>query len=132
MYVLEDIRSRMAENLPTENWWTPQQAQLVEDRQRRWHRADFAPSNMVLFHRGNGQGSVGRRLSPGEIPSSDAEVVNGAWDHEHCALCWKEISAAGNPGPDTHGGCTLFAGPACCGPRSIGFPGPPHLLSTRA
>jgi len=88
----------MAENFPTEDWWTPQQAQLVEDRQRIWHRANFPPSDMALFHRGDGQGSFGRRLLPGEIPPSDAEVVNGAWDHEHCGLCWQKISAEGNPG----------------------------------
>src|SRR4051812_45104331 len=88
----------MSGNLTTEDWWTPQQGQLVEDPTRTWHRADFAPSDMVLLRRGDGQASVGRSLSPNEVPPSDAEIVKGGWDHEHCELCWAEISAAGgNP-----------------------------------
>jgi hypothetical protein len=88
----------MSGNRPTEDWWTPQQAQLVEDRERTWQRADFTPSDMVLFRRGDGQGSIGRRLLPDEIPPSNGEIVKGGWDHEHCQLCSTKISAAGgNP-----------------------------------
>jgi len=83
----------MTGTAPTEDWWTSQQVHLFEDRQRTWRRADFAPSDMLLFRRGDGQGSVGRRLVSGEVLPSDAEIVKGGWDHEHCELCWREIAA---------------------------------------
>jgi hypothetical protein len=84
---------------PIESWWTPDQLELVEDRQRTWHHAHFQPSDMLLFHRGPDEGSIGRQLQPGEIPT-DGEVVKGGWDHAHCELCWAEISAAGNDNRD--------------------------------
>ena len=34
---------------PTEDWWTSQQVQLFEDRQRTCRRADFAPRTCFYF-----------------------------------------------------------------------------------
>jgi hypothetical protein len=85
----------MSDNLRTEPWWTPHQLELVEDRRRTWKRAKFEASDMLLIHRGVGQGSIGRQLLPDEMPPPDGEIVKSGWDHAHCELCWTEISAAG-------------------------------------
>lgn len=49
-----------------------------------------------------GEGKRWRRvLNPGESVPTDADVVEGGWDHEHCAVCWEAISRL--PGHSAHG-----------------------------
>jgi hypothetical protein len=80
---------------PTETWWTEDQLALVENRRRVWHRMGFEPSDMLLIHRGPGQGSIGRQALPGDRPSADREIVKDGWDHAHCELCSATISTGG-------------------------------------
>jgi len=72
--------------------WSLYQLELAQDDIRQWHRMILASGKMIMFRGPNGT-SLGRRCSP---PDNDAQgtVVEGGWDHEHCALCWVKISAA--------------------------------------
>jgi len=76
--------------LHKEDWWTPRQAEMVEDRSRHWQAQTFRPSDALAFpHDG---GTVARQKSPDESAIGDARVMPDGWDHEHCALCWQTIS----------------------------------------
>src|SRR5262249_8249879 len=88
---------------PTESWWTPQQLTLVEDRNRVWRRAGFEPSDMILFDRGPGQGSIGRQLKPDEHASPGCRRVKGGCTHAHSDLCGTTLSKRKN---DQHDGYT--------------------------
>jgi hypothetical protein len=82
----------------TEPWWTERQLEVVQDRERDWQRMNFKPSDMLLIHRGPGQGSIGRQAVPGDEPGPGREIVKDGWDHVHCELCFATIAAAGeNP-----------------------------------
>jgi hypothetical protein len=86
---------------PKEEWWTPQQIALVEDRSRHWRLTSFQPSDALAFESG-GQSAVRKREADDDVASA-AHVVPDGWDHEHCALCWQKISLI----PDTdHSGYT--------------------------
>ena len=82
----------MSSNQPIEDWWTPQQLKLIEDRNRVWRRAVFEASDMILFDRGPGQGPIGRQLQPNEQAAAGSRVVKDGWDHAHCELCWATLS----------------------------------------
>jgi len=76
--------------LPKEDWWSPQQLDVVEDRSRRWVLRQFEPSDTIAFPF-EGQ-TIARRREPDEAVPSGARVVPGGWDHVHCAVCWQKIS----------------------------------------
>jgi hypothetical protein len=76
--------------LAKEDWRTPKQAELVEDRARHWQAQVFRPSDAVAFPQEGG--TVTRQKRPDESPIADGQVVPDGWDHEHCALCWQTIS----------------------------------------
>jgi hypothetical protein len=84
---------------PSEDWWTPPQAELVEDRSRQWHLQAFQVSDAVAF-RGDGVTVARQKRSEEPVPN-DAQIVLGGWDHEHCALCWRKISL--HPGDQASG-----------------------------
>ena len=77
-------------NAPAEDWWTPPQAELVEDRSRHWRLQTFQVSDALAFRR-DGE-TITRQKKPEESVPRDAKVVPGGWDHAHCALCWRKIS----------------------------------------
>jgi hypothetical protein len=60
---------------PKEDWWTPMQLALVEDRCRCWQAQTFRPSDALV-----------------QSPTNEIEVMPEGWDHEHCTLCWQKIS----------------------------------------
>src|SRR5690606_14573242 len=82
-------------NHPVEQWWTPSQLALVEDRSRVWHRKPFEPSPAVE-HCVAGV----RVLGPASADSPGANVVADGWDHEHCELCWAKISLMAGDAPE--------------------------------
>jgi hypothetical protein len=81
---------------PKEDWWTPQQTALVEDGSRHWRLTRFQPSDALAFE-SDGQ-TADRKGEPDDEVATAAHVVPDGWDHEHCALCWREISLI--PGTD--------------------------------
>jgi hypothetical protein len=52
-----------------------ERSHLVYDTSRDWQRVQFVPYDSAFYH------NDGR-----------AEVIEGGWDHEHCAICWQTIS----------------------------------------
>ena len=82
-------RSILINALPKEDWWTPPQVALVEDRSRIWQLQRFQPSDALLFPGENG--GMMRRKSSNEETPSNAQLMSGGWEHEHCELCWQKI-----------------------------------------
>jgi hypothetical protein len=80
---------------PKEDWWTPQQTALVEDRSRQWQLRTFEPSDALGFDV-EGQPVV-RKREVDEDMTTSAHLLPDGWEHEHCALCWQKISLL----PDT-------------------------------
>ena len=70
--------------------WTADQLAIAQSEPEKWHKECFKSSDMVAFRQPGGS-SLGRRMGEEEVPE-DAFVVKGGWEHEHCSLCWKEIS----------------------------------------
>ncbi len=85
--------------LPREDWWTPQQMALVEDRSRRWRLKSFEPSDAAASS-SEGQ-RVLRAKQADEEENSGADRVPGGWDHEHCTLYWQRLSLS--PGDERAG-----------------------------
>jgi hypothetical protein len=79
---------------PTESWWTSRQLELVENRSISWVEQTFAASGAISFETATGR--ITRKAEPGE-----SVVQPESWDHEHCALCWAEISL--HPGKTQRG-----------------------------
>jgi hypothetical protein len=76
------------EDQTTDASWTPRQRALVEDHSRIWRHARFQPSGAVEVTTGGTR--FARKAEPGEAATPGLEV---GWDHEHCALCWRKLSA---------------------------------------
>ena len=85
------------ESPPKEEWWTPWQIALVDDRSRHWRLTPFQPSD-ALRTEFDGQ-SITRKREVDDATPSGAGVIPGGWDHEHCALCWREIALRPNADP---------------------------------
>lgn len=71
-------------------WWRPDQLEIAQSSSQLWHKQLFAPQDMVLIVIPGGQ--LGRQVIEEESVSEDG-LVRGGWDHEHCFLCWENISA---------------------------------------
>lgn len=71
------------------------QINIVLDRHRRWERTEFRPSDAFSWKVPGGtyvtpayrysSGSTSDELV--DLDLSEATRVEGAWDHEHCAIC---------------------------------------------
>jgi hypothetical protein len=52
-----------------------ERAHLVYDSSREWRKVKFVPQDATRYH-----------------SDGTTEIVEGGWDHEHCAICWQTIS----------------------------------------
>jgi hypothetical protein len=84
-----------------EDWWTPDQVEMANDSSRIWEKRAFVAQSGYWIQ-GEGSRLLGQ-LAPGEGVPEGAILEPGAWDHEHCALCWKKIMKKGG---DFHEGYT--------------------------
>lgn len=76
-----------------EEWWTPDQVQLANDVFRIWEKRLFVAQPGYWIKVPGGR--LLTRLWPnGQLPEG-ATLQDGAWDHEHCRLCWKKIMEKG-------------------------------------
>jgi len=71
-------------------WWTPDQLAIAQDRSREWRKITFEPTDAVEIIMDDSR--ILRELEEGEDPVY-GRLVEGVWDHQHCALCWRTISA---------------------------------------
>jgi len=76
-----------------EEWMTPDQVELVNDRNRRWEKKAFACQSDYSIPIEGGRAMT--RLLSGQVVPEGARLEPNAWDHEHCALCWKKIMEKG-------------------------------------
>jgi hypothetical protein len=66
-------------------------AELVLDSSASWHRLVFAPVDAVsVVHPG---GSLITKAERPDVPGQ----ITGAWDHEHCEVCYQKIGMGGQP-----------------------------------
>jgi hypothetical protein len=73
-----------------EEWWTDDQRELVEDLSRYWTKTRFETGPGIWISMNGGR--MLRKLRKGEDLPEGCAMDMKAWDHEHCALCWRTIS----------------------------------------
>ena len=66
-----------------------ERAELVLDGTRNWQRRSFEPSTGIW---NPVSGVLKKATQRTEDPKES--LKSGAWDHEHCAICWTTISRA--------------------------------------
>lgn len=71
-----------------------ERAELVLGFNRSWAERRFEPGDAVRYPSGAGYVLV-RASNHTSPPGSDN--VKGAWDHEHCEICWAKISPQTDP-----------------------------------
>jgi hypothetical protein len=65
-------------------------AELVLDSSTSWLRSVFAPVDAVsVTHPG---GSLITKVGPDDV---SGQILAGAWDHEHCEVCYQKIGTGG-------------------------------------
>jgi hypothetical protein len=77
-----------------EEWWRPDQIELVKDLSRKWELKVFVSSPAVWHHLE--QGKLLSKPEEGEALKDGNFLDPQAWDHEHCELCFETISDRGN------------------------------------
>jgi hypothetical protein len=78
-------------------YWSPRQLRIAQSTPERWRKTTFKASNMLVIT--NKDGSImGKKMAEGEAIGS-ASVVSNGWAHEHCSLCWKNISESEHEEP---------------------------------
>ena len=90
-------RARPGASMPwVDGYWQAYHLTMILDSANVWRRTTFTPSAAQYFlvqgHRG--WQPTGQQLPEGATP---LEVVEGAWDHEHCELCKATIGVHGAP-----------------------------------
>ena len=76
-----------------ENWWMPHQIDLVKDHSIEWKFKLFKTSSGTSVSTGGGR--LVSKTKPGDEIPTEATIIEGAWDHEHCQLCFETISDQG-------------------------------------
>lgn len=71
-----------------------ERAELVLGPKRSWVRPPFEPVDAVRYESGSGH-VLGKASDQGYPPTG--AIVKGAWDHEHCDICWATISPRTDP-----------------------------------
>ncbi|UCD73827.1 MAG: hypothetical protein JSV91_08505 [Phycisphaerales bacterium] len=111
-YAVFETEDLSARELPREGQEYPifdgywgERAELVLDPSPAWERRGFVPLDAIARSDGaelilkpaGPRGATKRRFFLEEPPiqaeqQDDEPVARGAWDHEHCAICWETIS----------------------------------------
>lgn len=88
---------------PCEDWWTPDQRELVEDRSVTWHRQMWEPRDAWISP--DGAARPYEAFSDPATPPAGMKLVKGGWNHDHCQLCWVTLAeaTAGQPEGYTDG-----------------------------
>jgi hypothetical protein len=72
-------------------------ATLVLDTTREWRRVLFQPQE-AIENRSNGARILGKTGEPPPCKvDGEPRKIPGGWDHEHCDICWQEISKTAKP-----------------------------------
>jgi len=66
---------------------------LANDTSRIWEKTKFKSQDGYSVPIEGGRAMT--LLLPGETMPEGARFEPDAWDHEHCALCWKKIMEKG-------------------------------------
>jgi len=84
-----------------DEWMVPWQKKLVEDKSIVWERKTFKKADGFWIEK-TGKRMLGKISNITNVPA-DAKIEKDAWGHEHCGLCWANISEELN---DKHEGYT--------------------------
>ncbi|HVG07197.1 MAG TPA: hypothetical protein VNM67_05785 [Thermoanaerobaculia bacterium] len=79
-----------------DGYWQPYQIEMVLDPDHRWERRVFAAEPARSFEI---EGATAWQPAGAPLPEGarDLGIREGAWDHEHCDLCFAHIGASGSP-----------------------------------
>ncbi|RYZ57141.1 MAG: hypothetical protein EOO14_11355 [Chitinophagaceae bacterium] len=81
-------------NRKVEDWWRPDQAELVTDNTRVWQPVVF--KTVAGIWHPTETGSLLSKAEDGKEVPPVAMLDARAWDHEHCELCYTTISDHGD------------------------------------
>lgn len=79
---------RRSSSYPYVDGYWGERAELVLDAGRNWQRRRFHPTDAVRYPAPESSWLV--TTSSPEAPSG-GEIISGAWEHEHCGICWETI-----------------------------------------
>jgi hypothetical protein len=82
----------MAAQFPVEDWWTPDQRGLVEDRSATWRRKPWKARDAWMSPDGSSRPC--EAFPDPAQPPRGMRLVKGGWDHDHCQLCWEKLAEA--------------------------------------
>lgn len=82
---MEDVNDYLIED-----WWMPDQKELVEDSSRNWDKRLFKTSSGFWIQVEGGK-LMSKLSDQDELPPNSVINETG-WDHEHCELCFQKIS----------------------------------------
>jgi hypothetical protein len=99
-YDVGDISLATGDIYIVRSWWSPDQLEIAQDpKTSNWKRLKFTPSDALEVQTPEGYRAQ-RKLEQGEV-FQEGTIIPNCWEHEHCALCWKTISAY--PDEDNYG-----------------------------
>jgi hypothetical protein len=89
-YNYQDCLLKIGGTYTFRSFWSPWQLNIAQSAPEQWRKTTFKASDMLAFK--NKDGSItGRKIAEGEA-IDNASVISKGWEHEHCSLCWKNIS----------------------------------------
>jgi hypothetical protein len=86
-----------------EDWWTPDQRELVEDRTVTWRRLPWTARDAWMLP--DGSSRPYEALPDPATPPHGVKLARDGWGHDHCQLCWETLAErpAGQPEGYTDG-----------------------------
>ena len=88
---LDSLRSKGEWDVLNGYWG--ERAEIVLDTSRQWRKMRFEVSDAIEFRNEKGRWWV--RSDANE--SGEGKLIEGGWDHEHCAIQWEKIGEGGQP-----------------------------------
>lgn len=72
-----------------------ERAEIALNPDRKWKRTKFEPEDAMVY-RHRGLVWVGKAVKSTQAEqlaeAGPPEIIENAWEHEHCAICWEKIA----------------------------------------
>ncbi|MDR3628560.1 MAG: hypothetical protein P4L45_17065 [Ignavibacteriaceae bacterium] len=79
-----------------DGYWQPMDVAIILDELSTWNKVHFKPTDAEYFRL---NGAIGWQETGKKLPvgAQFMELKKDGWDHEHCRLCWENISLQTQP-----------------------------------